>query len=344
MAGLTKRGKVWYATWYVDGRHVKQSLKTTSRARAVEKLKEIEATLDKGENPKRRLDSGIDTFTAALYPYLDQHKRPYTAKTLKHEWKHFTEWLDGLKLSDATPARVREYKELLLRQGYANSTVRSTLLALSSIFSTAIKDMHLFSGPNPVKGIGLPKSEGEGQHIKYLEVEERAALLAAAEGHSPDLHLVMALGALAGLRKNEIVNAQWAWVNFTGNRLDVQAGGRFNTKSGRARSIPLNAQLRAVLERYRPAAAAGYIIYPGNPEKASTTAYRVDFTEAFSTVCKAAGVGWATPHTLRHTFASHLAMAGVSLYKIGRWLGHSDAKTTQIYAHLAPQDGDIDRI
>jgi site-specific recombinase XerD len=40
-------------------------------------------------------------------------------------------------------------------------------------------------------------------------------------------------------------------------------------------------------------------------------------------------------HTLRHTFASRLALAGVSLYKIGKLLGHTDFSTTQKYAHLA---------
>ena len=53
-------------------------------------------------------------------------------------------------------------------------------------------------------------------------------------------------------------------------------------------------------------------------------------------------IGW---HEFRHTFASQLAQKGVSLYKISKWLGHSDISTTQIYAHFAPiYDGDIERL
>ena len=53
-------------------------------------------------------------------------------------------------------------------------------------------------------------------------------------------------------------------------------------------------------------------------------------------------VGW---HEFRHTFASRLAQEGVSLYKICKWLGHADMKTTQIYAHFAPvYDRDIERL
>lgn len=53
-------------------------------------------------------------------------------------------------------------------------------------------------------------------------------------------------------------------------------------------------------------------------------------------------MGW---HDLRYTFASRLAQEGISIYKICKWLGHSDIKTTQIYAHFAPvYDEDIEKL
>ncbi len=55
-------------------------------------------------------------------------------------------------------------------------------------------------------------------------------------------------------------------------------------------------------------------------------------------------IKWVTPHILRHTFASQRAIAGVSLYKISKWLGHSNYSTTQIYAHLQAGDEEIDKI
>jgi site-specific recombinase XerD len=53
---------------------------------------------------------------------------------------------------------------------------------------------------------------------------------------------------------------------------------------------------------------------------------------------------WVTPHVMRHTFASLAAQAGISLYKIGQWMGHSSSEVTEIYAHLAAYDADIDRM
>jgi len=51
-----------------------------------------------------------------------------------------------------------------------------------------------------------------------------------------------------------------------------------------------------------------------------------------------------SPHVLRHTFASHLVMKGISIYKVSQWLGHRSVNTTMIYAHLAPQDDEINKL
>jgi site-specific recombinase XerD len=69
--------------------------------------------------------------------------------------------------------------------------------------------------------------------------------------------------------------------------------------------------------------------------------YRYEFKKVFRSVIEEAGLQGVTPHVLRHTFASQLAMSGVSLYRISQWLGHADFKTTQVYAHLSPHDEDI---
>jgi site-specific recombinase XerD len=57
-----------------------------------------------------------------------------------------------------------------------------------------------------------------------------------------------------------------------------------------------------------------------------------------------AGLPYTGLHLLRHTFASQLVIAGVSIYEVSQWLGHPDVEMTMVYAHLAPQDADIDRI
>jgi integrase len=176
-----------------------------------------------------------------------------------------------------------------------------------------------------------------------LEQDEIERLLATAKAYSVDLYLFTALGVYAGLRKNELINARWGWINFNGRGLvNVQEGAGFKTKSGNARSVPLSSKLRAILEPFRSDDKNRFIVYPDKQVKDNDLLYRVDLTVVFRTVCKNAGLDDVSPHTLRHTFASQLAIANVSLFKIGMWLGHSNPQTTAIYSHLGDDDGAID--
>ncbi len=342
MASLFKRGNTWYAKWYQAGTIRRMSLKTTSKARAREKIVEIERNLEAGLPVDQRPDSPIDEATRQLTAYLTTARRPHTVKSVIFEWKRFMDWAKPVQLGDVTPETVHRYKLYLLGKGYEKSTVRSSLCALSGAFSVCIKELRILKGENPCKGIELP--EAEKRLPVYLSIEQINAALTAAEAHSADQHMVFALGILAGLRKGEIVAARWEWADPVHGILTVQSGHGFTPKSGRDRAIPISERLRGILERYRPADGAGYMVHSDKEPKESPTAYRCDFTEAFASVVEAAHLPKTiTPHKLRHTFGAQLAQGGVSLYKIGQWLGHADPKTTLIYAHLQPVDRDIEK-
>lgn len=335
MAGMYERGGTWYAKYYIDGRVYRKSLKTHSKQRARAKLVELEKAIDEGRPVNSKRDISFEDFAPKFETFLATGKRPHTSKTLLHEWGRFAKWTDAVMLADVRQEDVTQYREYLLAEGYAKSTVRSALLCLSSVFRAAINDLHVLRGVNPCKGVELPKADK--RKPEYLNDKQIAKVLRVAEKHSDDMHLIYALGIFAGLRKNEIVNARWEWIGWRGQgQINVANGDTFQTKSGEPRTIPLNKRLREILKQHRR--DDGYIVYPDVAPKTKAVDYRVDFTAAFDTVAKAAGVSWLTPHKLRHTFASALAIRNVSLYKIGQWLGHQDPKTTQIYAHLQAQD------
>ena len=71
---------------------------------------------------------------------------------------------------------------------------------------------------------------------------------------------------------------------------------------------------------------------------------RTKVTRRFQQGRAAAGVPVIAFHDLRHTFATRLAAAGVPLRAIQEFLGHADLKTTQIYAHYAPSEREVDLI
>ena len=71
---------------------------------------------------------------------------------------------------------------------------------------------------------------------------------------------------------------------------------------------------------------------------------RSKLTRRFKQAIKLAKVREITFHELRHTFGTRMAAAGVPLRTIQHWMGHADAKTTQIYAHYQPSDHEADTV
>lgn len=71
---------------------------------------------------------------------------------------------------------------------------------------------------------------------------------------------------------------------------------------------------------------------------------RSKVTKRFKKACKDAGVHPVKFHDLRHTFATRLAASGQPLRTIQEFLGHADSKTTQIYAHYAPSEHEVQMV
>ncbi|MGC4012273.1 MAG: site-specific integrase [Pseudomonas sp.] len=106
-----------------------------------------------------------------------------------------------------------------------------------------------------------------------------------------------------------------------------------NAKSRKARHLPLNAEARDVLTRWKKRAAKdARLVFP-SPK----TGGRMDnINSSWEEVCSQAQLADFHFHDLRHTFASRLVMAGVDLNTVRELLGHSDIRMTLRYAHLAP--------
>ncbi len=176
---------------------------------------------------------------------------------------------------------------------------------------------------------------------RFLSNEEIEKVLAVAKALKKEWYWVFLLGIYAGLRKREISYIRWDWFDFERGTITVQNGEDFKPKSGRLRTIPMHSKIKEELIPHRN--EIGYL-FSEEDEERKQDRYRYDFRKGFTKVCTAAGLNDVTPHVLRHTFASQLAIAGVSLYKVQKWLGHKDAATTQIYAHLQATDSDIEKI
>ncbi len=320
------------------GTRHRHSLETTSRAEAIRRRDAIIAGEVDAKWGKPDTDITPSDFWAEYEAWAKGRVAPVTISGYSTYFRSFLEHAKPATMGSVTSRDIDLWMRHRQAEGKAPKTVNSGLTTLTTLYHFAIRE-GLLSGQNPAVPVKRVKPAEKGPP-KFLTKAEIDRFMSEAEAHSEGIYLFCGLAVFAGLRTKEAGAAEWRWVNFDTGTLTVQASrdGHFTTKGGRHRTIPLHARLRAVLEPRR--ADTGFIIKP-NKDHFGKWRVRYEPKRAFSIVTEAADVPWCTPHILRHTFASQLVQAGVSLFKVSRWLGHADVRTTQIYAHLAPADDEI---
>ncbi len=336
---LKKRGGVWYFDGYVNGRRTRKSLGTDSLAEAKAKRDAITG----GQIDRLALQRKRDLPPAALWDaYVLRFKgRASSLEQKRVAWDQFLGVQHPRTIGAVTVHDCEAYmRHMVEKRGNAPQTANHQAKLLRILWNWAIKHEY-FDGPNPwskVEPFPVPKRKLRPGR-DFLTREQRDAMLEAAKAHSTDIYLFCALTALAGMRTVEAGFARWDWFDFERGVIHIEAdlAAGFQLKDNEDREVPISNPLRRIFEGQSQRGA--YVILP---DKNGGGKWRVRYEpkHAFETVAKAAGVPGVTPHKLRHTFASLLAMQGVSLYKIGEWLGHANPKTTKRYSHLIPDVDD----
>lgn len=175
--------------------------------------------------------------------------------------------------------------------------------------------------------IKLPKK----QRLQPVFISDDELTKVIDKIHSDVVRDVAVFAFYTGLRLNEIVNLKWRNVDLDRNVI-VVGDEEFETKGRNQRVVPVSDEAEKILaNRRRGEGEKGYVFCKGNGE-----AYSGDyFSRRFKRAVRDAGLSESIHfHTLRHSFASHLAQRGVSIYVIKELLGHSSISTTEIYSHL----------
>ncbi|TXN05916.1 tyrosine-type recombinase/integrase [Methylobacterium sp. WL64] len=193
---------------------------------------------------------------------------------------------------------------------------------LSKMMSLAIR--WGYRADNPVTGI---ERNPEAHRSRYLNRDELARLAGALNGYAnKNVASAVRLLLFTGARRGEVLAAMW-------EHFDLERGTwtkpRSNTKQKREHRVPLSSTALRLLVEMRATASGPYVF----PAKGGAT-HLTDIKKAWATLCKTADIADCRLHDLRHTYASYLASAGYSLPVVGALLGHTQAQTTQRYAHL----------
>lgn len=313
MATLRQRNGRWYLTVCQNGRRQERAVGNSERLARL-RLAEVTADIERGkagfpvERPlpfRDRAAAWLETHKANLAPSYHLRCQQYADRAL--------ELLDGDRAVVA--ADLERYKAARLQAGAKAKTINDEL--------AWIKQVHGARGAHPFHDVRKLKVRDK-KPIRWLTSEEVQRLLAAA---IPRARPYLLGYLLTGARREELVRVSWRDVDLV--RGEIRFASPKTAGSGVAhRAVPIHPDLLPVLEAAKAAALSSPWPAPVDQHRLRTWVVRA--------VARAGITPRATLHDLRHTFASHLAQAGVSLQVIGQLLGHTSPATTMIYAHLSP--------
>jgi len=249
----------------------------------------------------------FEAFLESRYSSLNT-KRAYIRDVSEFLSQGFPFTLDGLNM----------YMKLLFDKGIKPSSISRKLASLS-IFFDFLKEQGVVE-KNYVKFVDKPKVKRSLP--KFLDMDETVALLESVKDKRD--RAILELLYSSSLRADELVGLDVEDVDFEHNRLRVKR------KGGRTVYVPFSERAKRFLKEYLRERSNGALFLNRYGRRLSTRSLqKIVKKHSMASIFKD-----ISPHTLRHTRATHLLNSGMDIRMLQRFLGHSTIKATQIYTHV----------
>lgn len=311
---LRRVGRIWRIAWWDadSGRTRTVTTGETDRASAEEALAAYLAELDAP-------DLGAEpTIADILDAYLkDRDGQVADHARLRDAAKQVIRHIGWMEAGSITPSACRRYVKLRHKDGVKDGTIGKELGTLRAAVNLAEAERWIDRAPT----IELPSRPAPRD--RWLTHEEARKVRRAA---SPHVRVFITLALHTAARPKDILSMRWSQVDFDHGL--VSLGKSVGNK--RRAVVPMNRPLRWMLERAKQVATTAYVIEYGGRHVASVK-------KAIARAGERAGVDGVTPYVFRHTSATWMAMAGVPMDVIARYLGHtSPSVTARVYAKWHP--------
>ena len=264
------------------------------------------------------------------YIQVEKGLARHTLESYERDLTRLQRWAAGndKQITDLTRADLRKWIASLSRDGLAPTSIARAVSAARGFFKFLMLDGHIKS--HPAEDLDTP------QRFNYLPkflTEDEINRLFAAPNVATEEGIrdraVLEIMYASGLRVSELVALKQADVDLLAGMVVCHG------KGSKERRVPLGKSALHWLQQYS-AVKAGY----GNSSSPFVFLHRgKPFTRqlAWSMIkrhAERAGIKNVSPHTLRHSFATHLLQRGADSRSVQALLGHSDISTTQIYTHM----------
>jgi integrase len=315
----------YYVQWWEDGAARRVSCRTGQLAAARRFLAEFEAGRGTPVAPL------APTVGAILDGYQAERETKPVSPTLGYNVAHLKAVLADLPADALTKERVRHYlaarrkvgaggapaQHRVTKRPLADSTLRRELLTLRAALVWAQREGWITTVPHV-------EAPGQGRtRDRWLTRDEATRLLVSAR--QAHVRVFVALALYTAGRTGALLALTW-------DRVDLDAGvvdlGEGQGNKRRAR-VPLHPALRPLLVEAKEARTTDRVVEHGGQPVASVKT-------GFRNATVRAGLPGVTPYVLRHTAATWMAQAGVSLVQIAGYLGNSAATVERVYAHHHP--------
>lgn len=321
-------------------------------AAARSEASEICKRVDRGEDPLGDMQADRDAKTVRdlCERFITDHlpkTRPNTASGYRIIIdREILPAMQHRKVAEITFSDIDDLHRKITARGAAYQANRAVAV-LSKMFSLAIR--WEWRADNPARGVEKNQEEKRHRYLAPAELVKLTEALATTDDQQGAD--IIRLLLLTGARRGEVLGARW-------EQFDLMAGvwtkPGATTKQKTTHRVPLSAPARQLLDTLRQRAPADAVfVFPSRRRgEDGEIIARTDIKKTWAAVCAAAGIVEERPvktrkgitrkmvepsariHDLRHTYASLLASAGLSLPIIGALLGHTQPATTARYSHL----------
>ncbi|MCR5414824.1 MAG: site-specific integrase [Kiritimatiellae bacterium] len=268
---------------------------------------------------------------------------PFTRKMKYGVWLNFTVWLreahPEITVAEGVTRRVAEEYLAFYQSNHAGMTCNLRIYTLRAIFRTLLGDRGIED--NPWKNI--PPRAHDGHTRRELSVDEVRRLMAAAGAEGPEWRLLFLLAVCTGLRLGDCCRLTWEHVDLQHGIIQLIPAKTKRYSGGRPVTIPIHRQLQDAFLAV-PSLERSGAVFPGiallHAQRRwilSRTLSKIFSDARIETSVYLDGRKRATPeatfHSLRHSFVSFAANAGVPLVVVQSIVGHTSTSMTRHYYH-----------